>query len=405
MGLKSTVNPGPIVVQPESKDTTPSVTPMRPTPLVGKWCDLPWAGEDLLHRTPHTNLAAASLFLAEAPAPVALSVGVEKPAPVNSTTAASTPSENGDAMYSTVSKKDLDALSLALCRPIPSDDELDVTTTPAPPHDRAGTAEPQSSDDGMEDLYLATPMQTFGAEDFEIDAQHQAIPQQEVQNFHPQQPENMTGVSSNASNFVDFRRLQQRNSAAAPANIARQQPPQQMVQVQYYAQQPAVQPVVYSHSVYSQQYPQRVHLAPVAYVAAQPQPSITIGALRPQQTPAPLVANTTRPRQGVVVLISRFPPPPPPSRTSMQTMMRTGSTFDAYYQILMRWYSRVARSVPKAHPTVVICPPAEEYLTDFEGWVTAIELWWNENFARRARNSKKRAAAAAAAVATATSPQ
>ncbi|CUG84891.1 Hypothetical protein, putative [Bodo saltans] len=442
MGLKSTVKPGPIVVQPESKDTTPSVTPMRPTPLVGKWCDLPWAGEDLLHRTPQTNLATASLFLAEAPAPVALSVGVEKPAPVP-TTAASTPSEDGDKMYSTVSKKDLDALSLALSRPIPSDDELDVTSTPAPPLDRAGTAEPPSSDDGMEDLYLATPMQTFGAEDFEVDAQQtaQQAEQQHVQNFHPQQSE-ATDVSSNAANFVDFRRLQQQQqqqksantlrdfftsskqqqqqqqrNPAANNNAARQQHLQQqqqqmqqqaqMVQVQYYAQpqQPtAVQPVVYSHSVYSQQYPQRVHIAPVAYVA-QPQPSIMIGvAARPQQ--APVVSNPAlRPRQGVVVLISRFPPPPPPSRTSMQTMLRTGTTFDAYYQILMRWYARVARSVPKAHPTVVICPPAEEYLTDFEGWVTAIELWWTENFARRARNSKKRAAAAAAAAAAGTSAQ
>jgi hypothetical protein len=370
MGLKSTVKP--IVVITESKDTTPSVTPMRPTPLVGKWCDLPWPGEDLArHQTPKTILEA-SLFLAEAPAPMPIMDAAEKKHLHSE--------QDGDVNYGTVSKHDLDALSVALCRPIPSDEELDVATPPLPT-ERAGTAEP-SSDDGMEDLYLATPMDTFAADDFEetdvapsVPALRQPQPHQHTptQNYSPyhytpeqQPPYEEEVLPSNASEFVDFRRLRQQHQTLVPP----------------YQLQPA-QPVYYQHQAY-QQTPQfatvqigRPHGGPSMAYAAPPQAV--------QQPPA--VTRSRAPVTGVIVLISRFPPPPPPARETMNTMLRTGCSFDAYYRIMMRWYARVVRSVPKAHPHVPLCPPAESYLHDFDGWVVAIEQWWAEHFARRPRRN------------------
>lgn len=72
----------------------------------------------------------------------------------------------------------------------------------------------------------------------------------------------------------------------------------------------------------------------------------------------------------------------------METLLRNGSPFESYYQIVMRWYDKVSKALPKAHPTVPPCPAAEHYLHDFDGWITQIGHWWAQNFTRRPRVAK-----------------
>lgn len=350
MGLKSTVKPNPIMVQPQSKDTTPSATPIGPTPLVGNWCDLPWAGDESTATPAKVELfTKPGNFFGETAIPLALT---------------SDPVKLFQQTTSKVTKnvKDVDTLALALGIPrLETTDATVVVETSKTPEARAGTAVPED-DETMDDLYLTTPMETFVAEDFEV-APAVAQPVMPVTQSYAQEA---CQLPVNASHFVDFRRLQQ-------------QPP---------VSQPAINPAYYApQSGYQRQAPR--HHAP----QQQRVPVMQVSVAAPANTYCATPANTytaipaPAPRGPVVVLISRFPPPPPLSKSTMNTMLRTGSSFDAYYAIVMRWYDKVCRSVPKAHPTVAVCPPAELYLHDFPGWVDAIDQWWARHFTRRPRRT------------------
>ena len=79
--------------------------------------------------------------------------------------------------------------------------------------------------------------------------------------------------------------------------------------------------------------------------------------------------------QGAVQL-SRFLPPAPPSLGTCRRLMRDGSPFQAYYNIVINWYYKVVRASPM-RPEIPPCPAVELYYNDFDGWVAMIEVWWN----------------------------
>eukprot|EP00331_Platyophrya_macrostoma_P022190 CAMPEP_0176445682 /NCGR_PEP_ID=MMETSP0127-20121128/23858_1 /TAXON_ID=938130 /ORGANISM="Platyophrya macrostoma, Strain WH" /LENGTH=455 /DNA_ID=CAMNT_0017831537 /DNA_START=126 /DNA_END=1493 /DNA_ORIENTATION=+ len=429
MGLKSTANPGPLSLehQTNTAEATPSVTPMRPTPLVGNWCDLPWGGEDVSPaHTPHAGKALhpdGMDFLVAHPAPTLMQ-------PTCSTKTMSDPMASILAPRSDTTSSDLM--------------QRDNTVVP----DESSTDSASSDGELLQDLYLATPGVSMLPDDFDVeDHQHNQqqvsssaaagsspAPQtltppfeQQSSTFaghdHHEDHGPMLEVPSRASHFVDFRRLPQ-NQAEQFVKVqigpASPVPPQQFQQTRLqpqpaaYNRLPFVQPQAYAAVAPVQQ---QQTFAPATFLYSRHHVQASMGpaaltAVGPSFTaviPPPVVVRPTvmasalggLVHHGVhqryassmeaqasglsLVLVSRFPPPPPPSLSHMQTLLRTGCSFESFYDVVMRWYKKVSATTPKAHPQVPICPAAEHYLHDFEGWVREINLWWAKHFTRRPR--------------------
>lgn len=386
MGFKPAAKPGPIALN-ESRDTTPSVTPMRPTPLTGNWCDLPWAGDESTTSTPGKINASgmeATNFItnvvASATAPTKITVQVP-----SSTIIAS-----------------LKAKSMDACQSL-----LDAAGADAPPLSRALTAVPSddsSDNETLQDLYLATPAASLLPEDFDdVGAPQHEVPAAPLQAWdqpaaatEPVQEDPFASFAapSRAAHFVDFSRLQPTQLVSVRIGVAAKP----TLPASY--QQPAYSvpiPGQY-HSGYYNQQPSSYAMAPrpaAPTVAHNPYSNVYCAAAAPAPMcpPRPVEQLQYQPlpqqRKAVcLVLVSRFPPPPPPNNNTLQTLLRIGSSFEAYYQITMRWYEKVCFSAPKAHPNVPPCPPAEQYLHDFDGWVEQLGLWWARHFTRKPKQAR-----------------
>ena len=143
---------------------------------------------------------------------------------------------------------------------------------------------------------------------------------------------------------------------------------------------PFAPPMVHHHHHHHHQAAMMQQFAAPQY----PFPSATSANALPQQPPqggllpppGPSAATSTSGN-----LPFRFPPPPPPGHEVCKTFLRTNSTCDKYYAIVLRWYAKVAKSIPSSvYPNAPPCPAREAFLYDFDAWVAQMCLWWNLNF-------------------------
>jgi hypothetical protein len=151
-------------------------------------------------------------------------------------------------------------------------------------------------------------------------------------------------------------------------------------------------PAAYNYQTYSAA-PEYVAMPPSPPTPLRPASSIGGSPLQPKSNnPAPFVTHTSGyhtahhvPEMPVEAPISAFMPPPPPPNVMANIMFNEGNSYaeSMYFNIMSRWYSKVARVEYMWVAPDDLCPAFPGYDCfeySFEQWCEMAASWWFAHF-------------------------
>lgn len=415
MGRKSNVAAPTLIIEQDSHATSPSTTPMRPTPLIGSWGDYEWGAD---YKAAVLAVAAEKVATA---APMFEPVATHMiPAYEDDCYAAYTTAATAPAGFD--AQEDDDEIVEGEEQQAQPEDDGSVTPLPHAHTDAFDTSFQHASVVEMHHCHMSSHSlgeyeQGWYSPEASYLSQTQSYSEQLAASYgapygnHVAVTHTPYGLapavtapearSATVTPYLSPPQMPHRATPAQPSQPSQPTPvqslrsyvPQQRAQLEYVA----AAPVHHHHQQQQQQRHSSFHSQPRATAAAaQGVPHATnyhnrrtiaapaSGDTSTATSPVPPRVATgphlsfapTQPGE-----ISKFAPPPPPGPETDATFTRNGSPDDAFYMITMRWYERaVISQTANGFPP---CPPAEQYLHDFPGWLDEVSKWWKTNFANR----------------------